>query len=96
MKEKLIQSTLILMIGGLITKILGMTIKMVMARNLGAEGMGMYMLILPTFIFFINMSQMGLPLALSKLKEVLLYLLLYLIRHEGSFFVFQKSNFYKY
>ena len=67
MKDKFIQSTIILLIGGLITKVLGMLIKIIMARLIGTEGLGYYMLILPTFILLINISQLGLPLALSKL-----------------------------
>ncbi|MBQ6134848.1 MAG: oligosaccharide flippase family protein [Bacilli bacterium] len=67
MKEKFIQSTIILMIGGLLTKLLGMIIKITIARKIGSEGLGLYMLILPTFLLFINISQLGLPLALSKL-----------------------------
>lgn len=67
MKEKFIKSTLILLVGGGITKILGLVIKMVMGRLVGAEGLGLYMLILPTFSLFIGLSQFGLPIALSKL-----------------------------
>lgn len=67
MKEKFIKSTIILLVGGLITKILGMIIKIVMSRMLGAEGLGLYMLILPTFSLFIGISQFGLPIAVSKL-----------------------------
>lgn len=67
MKDKFIKSTIILMIGGLITKLLGMLIKIVMARKIGTEGLGLYMLVIPTFILLINLSQFGLPLALSKL-----------------------------
>lgn len=67
MKEKFIKSTLILLIGGGITKVLGLVIKMVMGRLIGAEGLGLYMLILPTFSLFIGISQFGLPIALSKL-----------------------------
>ena len=67
MKEKFIKSTLILLVGGCITKILGMIIKMVMGRLLGSEGLGLYMLILPTFSLFIGIGQAGLPIALSKL-----------------------------
>ena len=52
MKEKFIISTIILMIGGFLTKILGMIIKIVMTRYMGAEGIGLYMLILPTFSLF--------------------------------------------
>ena len=67
MKEKFIKSSIILLIGGLITKILGMIIKIIIARKIGSEGLGQYMLILPTFMLLINLSQFGLPLALSKL-----------------------------
>ena len=67
MKEKFIKSTIILLIGGLITKLLGMIIKIVMSRLIGAEGLGLYMMILPTFSLFITISQFGLPVALSKL-----------------------------
>lgn len=66
-KSKFIKSTIILLIGGLLTKILGMFIKIIMARNLGTEGMGLYMLILPTFTLFIALAQFGLPVAISKL-----------------------------
>lgn len=67
MKEKFIKSTLILLIGGLFTKLLGMLIKIVMSRMIGTEGLGLYMLILPTFSLFIGLSQFGMPIALSKL-----------------------------
>ena len=66
-KEKFIVSTLILMIGGFLTKLLGMIIKMVMSRLMGSEGIGLYMLVLPTFTLFIALGQFGLPVALSKL-----------------------------
>ena len=67
MKDKFIKSTIILLIGGVITKILGMLIKIIMARLIGTKGLGMYMLILPTFTLLISLSQFGFPLALSKL-----------------------------
>ncbi|MBQ9019483.1 MAG: oligosaccharide flippase family protein [Bacilli bacterium] len=67
MKEKFIKSTIILLIGGILTKILGMIIKIIMAREIGSEGLGTYMLILPTFMLLISLSQFGIPLALSKL-----------------------------
>lgn len=67
MKDKFIISTLILMIGGLLTKILGMIIKITMTRIIGTEGIGLYMMILPTFSLFIALAQAGFPIALSKL-----------------------------
>lgn len=66
-KEKFIKSTIILMIGGLITKILGMVIKIIMNRLVGIEGIGLYMLIFPTFSLFMSMSQLSLPISISKL-----------------------------
>lgn len=66
-KEKFIISTFILIIGGGLTKILGMIIKIVMSRLMGTEGIGLYMLILPTFTLFIGLAQVGLPVAISKL-----------------------------
>ena len=67
MKRKLIVSSFILLIGGFITKLLGMIIKIIMTRNIGIEGLSIYMLILPTFSLFISLEQIGLPIALSRL-----------------------------
>lgn len=66
-KEKFLISTVILMIGGLLTKILGMIIKIVMTRIVNIEGIGLYMLIFPTFALFMTISQLGFPTAISKL-----------------------------
>ena len=53
-KETFIKSTIILMIGGFLTKILGMIIKIVMSRLMGSEGIGLYMLVLPTFLCLLD------------------------------------------
>lgn len=66
-KSKFIRSTIILLIGGFLTKILSMFIKIIMARKLGTAGMGLYMLIMPTFTLFMALAQFGLPVAISKL-----------------------------
>lgn len=67
MKSKLIKSTIILLIGGFFTKILGMIIRIIMTRAMGTEGIGIYMLLLPTFTLFIALAQLGFPIAVSKL-----------------------------
>lgn len=67
MKSKFIKSTIILIIGGFITKILGMIIKIALTRAISIEGIGLYMLILPTFNLFITLCTLGLPTAISKL-----------------------------
>ena len=66
-KNKFVLSTIILIIGGFVTKILGMLIKIVMTRTVGTTGIGLYMLINPTFILLISLSTLGLSTAISKL-----------------------------
>ena len=66
-KSKFIRSTIILMVGGFITKVLGMLIKIVLTRQVGTTGIGIYMLIMPTFMLLISIAQLGFPVAISKL-----------------------------
>lgn len=66
-KNTFIESAIILIIGGLITKILGLAIKILTIRFVGIEGTNLYMLILPTFSLFITIAQLGFPIAVSKL-----------------------------
>ena len=69
MKNKFVKSTIILIIGGLITKILGMAIKIVLTRTIGTEGISKYMLVLPTFNLFITLrpvSHRHIPLSVSS------------------------------
>lgn len=67
MKEKFIKSTIILIIGGFITKILGMLIRIVTTRIVGVQGIGLYMLVMPTYGLFITICTLSLPIAISKL-----------------------------
>lgn len=67
MKEKFIKSTIILMIGGFITKILGLFIKVIMTRTIGLEGISLYSLILPTFSLAMTITSLSLPISISKL-----------------------------
>ena len=66
-KNKFLKMTMLLIIGGFITKILGMLIKIVMTRFIGTEGIGIYMLIMPTFSLLVSLTQFGFPVAISKL-----------------------------
>ena len=67
MKNKFIKQTLILLIGGFITKIIGMVLRIVMTRLLGTSGIGTYMLIMPTFSLLISLAQFSFPQTISKL-----------------------------
>lgn len=66
-KNKFITSTIILTIGSVVTKVINMIIRIGISRNIGSTGMGVYMLVVPTFSLFIALSSMGLPIAISKL-----------------------------
>ena len=66
-KSKFIKSSIILIIGGLITKVLGMIIKIIMTRLIGTEGIGIYMILTPTYMLLITIAQLGFPIAISKL-----------------------------
>lgn len=67
MKNKFIKSTLILIVGGFFTKLLGMIIRIVLTRLIGTEGIGLYSMIMPTFMLLNSIAQMGLPTALNVL-----------------------------
>lgn len=67
MKEKFIKSSVILIIGGLFTKLLGIIIRMALSRVTTIETISLYMLILPTFSLMMAISQLGFSTSISKL-----------------------------
>jgi len=48
MKNKFITGTLILLTGGFLSKFLGFILKIIITRQIGVEGLGLYSLITPT------------------------------------------------
>ncbi|MFX3624532.1 MAG: stage V sporulation protein B [Ectobacillus sp.] len=66
-KQSFLRGTFILILAGLITRVLGFINRIVMARILGEEGVGLYMMAVPTFILAITVTQLGLPVAIAKL-----------------------------
>ena len=67
MKNKFIKSTIILIFGGAITKILAMVIKIFLTRAIGDYGIATYMMVLPTFNLFITLCSLSLSTSISKL-----------------------------
>ncbi len=65
--SKFLQGTIILIIAGLITRVLGFVNRIVVARMIGDEGVGLYMMAVPTLVLVITLTQLGLPVAISKL-----------------------------
>jgi stage V sporulation protein B len=66
-KQTFLQGTLILILAGLITRVLGFVNRIVVARIMGPEGVGLYMMAVPTLLLTITLTQLGLPIAISKL-----------------------------
>lgn len=66
MKNVFLKSTIILIIGTLITKIIGFFIKIVATRILG-NSYYIYTLIMPTYSLLITITQLGLPNAISTI-----------------------------
>lgn len=64
--SKFIKGTLILLAAGFITRILGFINRIAIARLLGEEGVGLYMMAYPSFILVVTITQLGLPVAISK------------------------------
>ncbi len=67
MKNKFMQATLILTIGGFLTRILGFIIKIIYTRIILEEGVSLYSLIMPTYSLLITIASLSMPLAISKL-----------------------------
>lgn len=65
-KQTFLQGTIILLIAGFITRILGFINRIFLARLLGEEGIGLYMMAFPTFILVVSLTQLGLPVAIAK------------------------------
>ena len=67
MKNKFIKNTFLLIIGGFITKVLGMIIKIIMTRNISTYSMSLYTLTIPTYNLFITLVTLSLTISISKL-----------------------------
>jgi len=65
-RQTFLQGALILIIAGMITRFLGFINRIVVARLIGEEGVGLYMMALPTLFLVITLTQVGLPVAIAK------------------------------
>ena len=62
-----LKSTLVLLIGGVIGKLVGFVLKIIVTRKLGPEGMGLYSLLAPTSSLLSVIATLSYPTALSKI-----------------------------
>ncbi|WKB37258.1 stage V sporulation protein B [Terrilactibacillus sp. S3-3] len=66
-RQSFLRGSLILIVAGLLTRILGMINRIVLSRVIGDEGVGLFMMAYPTMLLTVTLTQMGLPVAISKM-----------------------------
>lgn len=82
-QSKLVTGTLLLTVTGIITRCIGFLYKIFLSRRIGAEGLGIYQLVFPLFMFSLAICCGGIQTAISRYtafcdtkKEARLYLYL--------------------
>ena len=61
------KSTLVLLFGGIVGKLVGFILRIIVTRKLGPEGMGLYSLLAPTSALLSVIATLSYPTALSKI-----------------------------
>lgn len=67
MKDKFLRGAMILTAAGLMVKVLGSVNRILLSRLLGGEGIGLYQIAYPIYLFLISVSGAGVPIAISIL-----------------------------
>ena len=67
MQNNFFKSTLILLTGGFLSKLLGFILKIIITREIGTKGIGLYSLLAPTISFFSILAVFSYPTAISSL-----------------------------
>lgn len=65
----IVKGTVILTISGIAVKIMGFVYRIYMTRLIGAEGMGLYQLIMPFYMLAFSLTSAGLTTAVSKVTS---------------------------
>lgn len=63
--NRFLKGAMILTIAGVIVKIIGAFSKVLVARILGGEGIGLYMMAYPIYQIIVSISAAGIPVAIS-------------------------------
>lgn len=68
-----LKGTALLAVAGFTVKVMGAIYRIILARIIGVEGIGLYQMAYPIYLVFLSLSTAGIPIALSKLiaeKEI--------------------------
>ncbi|MFW6287735.1 MAG: stage V sporulation protein B [bacterium] len=66
-KQSFLQGALILMLAGFINRIIGFVLRIIIVRNIGDEGLGLFQMIYPFFMTMLLICTAGFPVAISKI-----------------------------
>lgn len=66
-KDSLFKGTVQLAAAGILTRVLGLANRMVLSRLIGAEGLGLFQMILPVYALLAVTASLGLPGAVTKM-----------------------------
>ncbi len=62
-----LKGTVLLAFAGFVVKLMGAVYRILLARLIGVEGIGLYQMAYPVYLVFLSLSTAGVPIALSKL-----------------------------
>ena len=66
-KNIFIRSTIILILSGLFTKVIGFVIRIVYTRIIGPYGISLYTIATPTYSLLLTVATLAIPISISKL-----------------------------
>ncbi len=66
-KQSFLAGAFVLMISGLITRIMGFILRMILVKYIGDEGLGLFQMVYPFYMTLLLVSTAGFPVAISKL-----------------------------
>ena len=66
-KQSFLQGALLLMLAGLINRIIGFALRILIVQTIGDEGLGLFQRVFPFFMTLLLISTAGFPLAISKM-----------------------------
>ncbi|NMM62777.1 stage V sporulation protein B [Clostridium sp. P21] len=69
-RDRFLKNSLIMILSNLITGIFGFTFSIILSRKMGAEGMGLYGLVMPIYDLFICLICGGMITAISKVAAI--------------------------
>lgn len=67
MRQSFVKGTMIILVAGFVTRMLGFVYRIFLSRIIGAEGMGLYQMAYPTITVAVTLVTGGLPVAIAKL-----------------------------